>query len=199
MNGASLPIGFGPQLVDGFDQPRRTIRYHQPRRPQSAPHEVTTQVKPILVAFALAQPHGYQYALALGRVPPCHQYALLLTAGSRRQIDGVQKHRQQFDVAEATAAERLVAGAQLAADAASGALGHLAKSGFRHQAFDVAVRQPAYVATNDQRFQRSRPDHGSTVRKHAADEPFSRAANLRHVDAEFAFSGLDRLRAPAIA
>src|SRR6266851_3654245 len=86
MHRTPLAISFGPELGDGFDQTGCTVRDRQPRCAQPPPYQVAAQIEPVLVSLALAQPHSYQHALALGGVPPCDQHTLLFSTGSRGQL-----------------------------------------------------------------------------------------------------------------
>ena len=139
VHGAPLAIGPRPQLLDGLEQPRCAVTDHQPGRAQAAARQVAAQIQPVLPRFALAQPDGYQHAPTLRRVAPGHQYAFLGATRSGRYVDGIQEQGQQLDLGQAARAERSVAGAQLPADAAGGALGDLAQPGSRQQALNVAI------------------------------------------------------------
>jgi len=66
------------------------------------------------------------------------------------------------------------------------------------EALDIAIRQAAHVAADDQRFQRPSADHRFGISDHPTDEKFSGVAHLRHGNAD-AFSSLDPFRPCPIA
>ena len=151
------------------------------------------------MSLALAKSHGHQHPLALGGVSPGHQYALLLAARSRRQINGIEEQGEQLHLGETSGAERFVARTQLTADATGCALGYLAQSSFLHQALDIAIGQPTHVTADDQRFQWPRADDRPTVGEHAADELRGSSSDLRNVHVNLALGCLHPFRPRPVA
>src|SRR5438270_1639689 len=150
VNGAPAPVGLGPQLFDGLDQTRCTVADDQPGRAESAAGEVPTQIEPVLVRFTLAETDRDQHPFPQGGVAPSHQHSLLVTARPGGQIHCIEEQYEQADLGQTLAAERAVAVAQLAADAADGGLRDLAQPGLHGQALINAsrgrVRTTAFVS-----------------------------------------------------
>src|SRR5207248_208773 len=119
--------GLGPELFDGLDQTWCTVADDQPGRAEPATSEVPTQIEPVLVRFTLAEPDRDQHPFPQGGVAPRHHYSLLVTARPCGQIHRIEEQHEQADLGQTLAAERAVAVAQLAADAADGGLRDLAQ------------------------------------------------------------------------
>lgn len=75
-----------------------------------------TEIEPVLVALSEPEANGDQRPLAAEGVPPGDQHALLLAAGTRLQVDGVEKEGDQVDAREVACAEGQIAAPQLSAE-----------------------------------------------------------------------------------
>src|SRR5262245_47112413 len=86
VHGAPATVSTRPDLLDGFDQARRSVADDEPGRAESAADEIPTQIQPVLVRFTLTKPNCYEHAFTERRIPPGHQHALLVTTRPRGQI-----------------------------------------------------------------------------------------------------------------
>jgi len=73
---AALLIRRGPQLAGGLPEPGRCVGHHERRRAEAAVDEITSEVKPGLVALATAEGKAEQHLLTLEGDTPGHEHAL---------------------------------------------------------------------------------------------------------------------------
>src|SRR5450759_3873821 len=153
MDGTPAPVGVGPQLVDGPDEPGCPVGDHEQRAPQAAPQEAPAEVEPVLGPLPLPEADVEQDPLALGREAPGDEDALLRPLRADRQVDGVEEERQEADLAEAAGPEGPVAVAQLAAHGAHRRPADGPETRLPGEALDVAVGESPDVRPADERLE----------------------------------------------
>jgi len=111
----------------------------------------------------------------------------------------VEEQRHHVNVVEAAAVERLIAFAELLADARGGRPRQLAESGLLAQRLDVAHRQATHERADHQRLQRLGPHQLGTPREQLGGERLGSLPDLRDLQLELSLRGLQLAGAKPVA
>ena len=57
MHRTAATLGFRPEFLNGFDQTWCAVADDEPRRAESTPREIATEIQPVLVRLTLSETH----------------------------------------------------------------------------------------------------------------------------------------------